>query len=72
MAVRSQHTQQRKENLEQHLSMVERKVMLGTRLVTKASGISSVYQKAASSAVHSLLTNVAMLMRAKWRELFGW
>lgn len=52
--------------------MVERKVMLGTRLVTKASGISSVYQKAASSAVHSLLTNVAILMGAKWRELFGW
>lgn len=71
MAVCSQHTQQRKENLAQHLSMVEHKVMPGTRLVTKAGGLSSVYQEAACSAVHSLLTKVAMLMGAKWREMFG-
>lgn len=38
----------------------------------KASGISSVYQEAVCSAIHSLLTKVAMLMGSKWRELFGW
>lgn len=51
--------------------MVEHKVTPGTRLVTKAGGLFSVYQEAACSAVHSLLTKVAMIMGAKWREMFG-
>lgn len=42
--------------------MVERKVMPGMRLVTKASGTFSLYQKAACSVIYSLLTKVALLM----------